>query len=559
MAREDFSAAVRARGIRRTALVGGVSILGLIVGGGAVSAAELGPLVAVSPGPSPVAGCTADDVARQKAACEAAGSPCFLYPNTEIEPWVDVNPTDRRNLVAGWQQDRWSNGGARTNFSAYSRDGGRSWTKVRVPRTSLCTGGTFARNSDPWVSIAPNGTAYFMTLAFQPDRPDGGFGANAMLVNRSTDGGASWGPPKTLILDTNGQVLNDKNSLTADPTDPSYAYAVWDRLRDFTLPPVAGERAAVAPADRVVRGMDGVELARERVRRQQREAVARAARGEPEPRQLEVFFEGPTYLARTVNGGASWQPAREIYDPGPNAQTINNLVVVPPNGNVIDVFTDILPNGTPRIALLRSRDKGATWERRPTIAEVIAFSQTGTITPDEQQPVRDAAILFDVAVDRNDGRLYLVWQDARFHGVDQVAFSRSDDNGATWSAPIRIDRTPPNRNPLREQAFVPSIEVAPGGGLVVTYYNFQNDTAGNGEATDYWSVSCPGDCTRRASWGGVRRLTRRSFDMLDAPVARGHFLGDYMGLVRAGRVVHPVFGIATAPDRTTLFTRRIVY
>jgi hypothetical protein len=145
------------------------------------------------------------------------------YPNTEIEPWVDANPTNLRNLIAGWQQDRWSNGGARGNVSAYSRDGGRTWTKVPVPGTALCSGGLFARNSDPWVSISPNGTAYFMTLAFQPDRSDGGFGANAMLVNRSLDGGASWGPPTTLILDTNGQVLNDKNSLTADPTNPSFA------------------------------------------------------------------------------------------------------------------------------------------------------------------------------------------------------------------------------------------------------------------------------------------------------------------------------------------------
>ena len=46
--------------------------------------------------------------------------------------------------------------------------------------------------------------------------------------------------------------------------------------------------------------------------------------------------------------------------------------------------------------------------------------------------------------------------------------------------------------------------------------------------------------------------------MLDAPVARGHFLGDYMGLVAAGEVAHPVFGIAEAPrNRTSLYTRRI--
>ena len=77
--------------------------------------------------------------------------------------------------------------------------------------------------------------------------------------------------------------------------------------------------------------------------------------------------------------------------------------MVPPNGNVIDFFTDILPNGALRLALLRSFDKGATWEQRPTIVTTMSFSLTGTITPDLQEPVRDAAILFDVAVDRTSG------------------------------------------------------------------------------------------------------------------------------------------------------------
>ena len=181
-----------------------------------------------------------------------------------------------------------------------------------------------------------------------------------------------------------------------------------------------------------------------------------------------------------------------------------HLIAVPPNGNVIDFFTDILPNGTPRLALLRSFDKGETWEAKPTIITIMSFSFTGTITPDLQEPVRDGAILFDVAVDRVTGRLYIVWQDTRFRGIDQVAFSQSSDNGATWSRPIRIDRTPPNANILRQQAFVPSIEVGPDGELVVTYYNFQNDTAETPEATDYWSVFCSSDCTRRAGRGGRR-------------------------------------------------------
>ncbi|HEX6010612.1 MAG TPA: sialidase family protein, partial [Geminicoccaceae bacterium] len=497
---------------------GGLAALGVaMLATGPLAAAEQGRLVRVTPGASPFANCTADDLALQEAVCSAVGAPCVNYPNTEIEPWVDANPTDPRNLIAGWQQDRWSNGGARGNVTAFSKDGGRTWTRVLVPGTSLCSGGLFARNSDPWVSVSPNGTAYFMTLAFQPDRSDGGFGANAMLVNRSTDGGASWGPPVTLIQDTNGQVLNDKNSLTADPTNPSFAYAVWDRLRDFTLPEaqqagIAALAAATKPAI-----MDGVAIAREWVRRQKAEAAATGA-AQAAPAQLVVEFEGPATFTRTTDGGASWGPPEIIYDPGPNAQTIGNLVAVPPNGNVIDFFVDIPPNGVLRLALLRSFDKGANFESTPTYIENVSFSLTGTITPDLQEPVRDAAILFDVAVDRDSGALYIVWQDTRFRGVDEVAFSRSLDNGQSWSTPVRINRTPASGNLLRQQAFVPSIEVAANGKLVVTYYDFRNDR-GEGELTDHWAVFCSADRTRRASWGEELRLTRRSFDMLDAPIA----------------------------------------
>jgi hypothetical protein len=63
----------------------------------------IGNLVQIS-GPSPFADCTADHVATQTG---------MVYLDSEIEPWVDVNPIDSGNIVAGWQQDRWSSGGSR--------------------------------------------------------------------------------------------------------------------------------------------------------------------------------------------------------------------------------------------------------------------------------------------------------------------------------------------------------------------------------------------------------------------------------------------------------------
>ena len=232
--------------------------------------------------------------------------------------------------------------------------------------------------------------------------------------------------------------------------------------------------------------------------------------------------------------------------------------MVPPSGTVFDFFTEISPNGGTRIGLIRSFDKGATW-RGPRYAAAIA-TVYGVVTPDTEELVRDASILFDVAVDRRNGNLYLVWQDVRFSGVDEVAFAMSTDGGNRWSAPVKISKTPRNRNELREQVFVPSVEVAANGKLVVTYYDFRFDRDDGREATDYWAVFCdPGreNCRQSASWGDEARLTNRSFNMLDAPIAGGYFLGDYMGLVAANNVVHPVFGEAVRPDVTNLYTRRL--
>jgi hypothetical protein len=504
---------------------------------------DLGQLRKIS-GPSPFADCTADDVGSQ------IGT---NYPNTEIEPQIAANPTDARNLIAGWQQDRWSNGGSRGLVAGFTRDG-RSWTSVPIPKITRCTGGPYQRASDPWVDVGPTGTAYFMSLAFNEDRPTGAFGPNAMYVSRSQNGGRSWSDPIALKKDKAGQFLNDKNSLTADPNDPDLAYAVWDRLRDFTLPPSGGE--ASAQSESAVKAKagagDGVVAARQRA--QQLAALSKAGR-----QPTTVFFKGPTYFTRTINGGDSWEKAHEIYDPGPNAQTINNIVVVPPSGSVLDFFTDITPNGGTRIGILRSFDKGQTF-RGPRYAATIA-TVFGSVTPDTQELVRDASILFDVAADQRNGNIYLVWQDVRFSGVDEIAFAMSKDGGQSWSDPIRINKTPRDRNHiLRQQAIVPTVEAGPDGKIVVTYYDYRFDRDDGREATDYWAVICDSnslDCGKSSNWGIELRLTEKSFNMLHAPVARGYFLGDYMGLAHARSRVYPAFGLADGNDVTKIFTRPI--
>ncbi len=465
-----------------------------------------------------------------------------LFVDSEVEPWVVVNPTDSDNIVAFWQQDRWSNGGARSNVAGVSIDGGAAWDPVVVPGLTVCSGGDFERASDPWLSFAPDGTLHQMSLVFDIDPPQnrpGGFGRNGMMVSKSTDGGETWSEPILLVDESNPRFLHDKNSLTADPTDANFVYAVWDRLQLSAGDTIDPENLAPVPPPAF-----GV--------------------------RFGFGFKGPIYFARSTDGGDTWEQARPIYDPGANDQTIGNQIVVLPDGTVIDFFTELLnvensdqegPGFNYDLALLRSPDKGETWlPRGKPIRFARIFTSFGAVTPDDEVPVRDGNRLFDVAVDPDNGNLYVVWQDTRFRGVEEVAFSMSTDGGFTWSEPIRINQTPADTaNPLRQQAFLPSVEVADG--IVgVTYYDFRNDENDetSGELADHWFVYCENNCSNPASWmGNELRLTDSSFDYLEAPFARGLFLGDYVGLASDGTDFLAFFQQSFASDPASGFFRRI--
>jgi hypothetical protein len=466
------------------------------------------------------------------------------FLDSEVEPWVDVNPTGADNIVAFWQQDRWSNGGARANVAGVSLDGGASWQTVVVPGLTNCSppnpGGTdldFDRASDPWVSFAPDGTLHQISLVFDADPALANFGPNGLAVSKSEDGGLTWSDPILIIEDDQPNILNDKQSLTADSTDADFVYAVWDRLR--------------VPVGAVINPENVIGLG----------------------------FKSPFFFARSTDGGDTWERARRIYDPGGNNQTIGHQLVVLPDGMLVDFFDEILnfrnDDGGAQfdlnLSLLRSPNKGVTWLPRGRPVRVADIQALSVVTPDEEQGIRDADILFDVAVDPVSGNLYAVWQDSRFSGFafDEIAFMMSTDGGLTWSEPIRVNQTPGNSaNPLREQAFIPSVVVAGDDGTVtVTYYDFRNDVdTAEVELVDHFAVHCHAegeDCSDPASWadpGDEVLLTASSFNILEAPVARELFIGDYVGLASDGSDFLSVFAKSGEPagDPATIFFRRAV-
>jgi hypothetical protein len=429
--------------------------------------------------PYPDGGDPTDPVAVTQ--CNGGPQTGLLYRNSEAEPYLAVNPTNPNNMIAGWHQDRWSNGAAQGLGAAFTNDGGETWTFVNIPFTR-CSGaeagsaGDYERASDPWIGFGPDGTAHYMALVADntPNR-------NGMAVARSDDGGATWTAPQIIkALPAKDRVaaslFHDKNSITADPGDPNLVYATWTLFR---------------------RGVTSL------------------------------------LVARSTDGGETWGPPIPIgtfgtVKPAEVAYFRQGAqIVVLPDGTLVNAFYRILFDQknvviTFEQAVFRSTD-GVHWER--TDIAVDDFDPATAIDIELGIPVRDASQIPDIAVGPS-GSLYITWQRANSLGLVEVVMSKSLDKGLTWSAPVRV-------SPLEEddgvQSFLPAVSVNADGTVGVLYYDFRNDVSGDAElSTDVHLRLFDADLTPL----GERRLTDASFDMRQMVITgdRGYFPGDYVGL-----------------------------
>jgi len=447
-----------------------------------------------------------------------------LYQNAEVETHVAVNPTDPNNVVAYWQQDRWSDGGAHGLLAGYSSNGGMTWA-FSGPRFSRCSGGAglgnagdYQRATDPWLSFGPNGRLHAIGLVF-----DNSTARNAVLAAFSDNGGATWSTPRIVRFDNPraiGNNFNDKETLTADPFNANLVYATWQRI--------------VSPSPRA--SQKGYENA--------------------------FTWYSEAYFARSTNGGQSWETARPIWrERGRHMQAIGNQVEVLPDGTLINGFNMIRAISNRHrlrgysVALVRSTDKGVTWSDDEIVVNRLLVDEV--TDPDDGHDVRTGDILPDWAVDRSNtatrGNLYVVWMDRRFNDADHndILLARSTDGGLTWGAPVVVDRTPRGVD-----AFTAMVDVDSSGRVSVSYYDFRNDRSGDAVlSTDFWAAhSHDGGL----SFSDENRLTTDPFDMRTAPDALGYFVGDYTGLDHFGTTFHPAWVEANdgnLANRTDVFHR----
>ena len=433
------------------------------------------------------------------------------FKDTEVEPLVAVNPTNPQNVIGVFQEDRWSDGGAHGLLAAVSFNGGSSYVNDWA-EFSACSDRPetpefehLPRATDPWVSFDAAGRAYQVGLPII----DGSLtGESAITTSYSDDGGLTWSAPVDVTRqnDPAGAVFLDKQSITADPYHAGRAWATW---------------------------IQGNLPGREHQRRQARTRVLL-------PRHADDLPDG---RRRADLVDAQAMTNANLYAQG-------NQIVVQPDGTLIDsqaiLFkgSGIQPNlNGLYMAVMRSTDGGAHWSSPTTIAPIrtVGVSADG-------QPLRVGDYLPDLAVDPSTGTLYITWADGLGGATNKIVLSRSTDGGRHWSTPTVVSHHD------SAQSFNHAVAIGNDGELAVLYYDdFRNDSR-SGIPTDVY-LRHSGD--GGATWSAPQLLT--SFDLANAPISRGYFVGDYQGLAPIGpRGLLAFFGVTgNRPESANVLSIRL--
>jgi hypothetical protein len=475
------------------------ALLSACGGGGGSTASNPPPPAPPVPSTIQVSGASALSPTCGLAVANQAALPAEVPAfNSAVQPQLAANLSNPQQLYGVYEQDRWDAIGTRAINFASSSNGGVTWSGITPLPFSACggpgAGAAYDRASDPSIAVGQSGTIYASALAFSA----GGFlaagGTSAVLVTRSTDGGATWQTPTVAISDpgtvAGPNYFNDRDAIAADPNGPD-VYLLWDQISNVS----------------------GASM--------------------------------PTYLAHSGDGGAHWSAAKIIYQPGPLTQTFNNQPLVLPNGDVVDIFTVI--NGFfGQLTAIRSTDHGANWLPSPGVL-IAPITTVGTINPTNSAiPIRDSANMAQTAVDPVSGTLAAVWQDSSPSGGlrDGIVLSLSHDEGATWSAPAQVNAVP------TVAAFNPMVHFGSNGRIAVTYYDFRDYVSGSTTlSTGLWlreSADGGKTWTEKRLYGPFDLNSAARADLTAGSTGNALFLGDQQGLAWTGVAWTALFAATNA-------------
>ena len=338
------------------------------------------------------------------------------------EEQVAVSPKDPNNLVAAWRDFRL---GYRRVGWGYTLDGGATWTEG-----GLLSGTPYQRHSDPGVDVDTAGVFTVHVLSF-----DNGVDYNGLFSLRSYDGGQTFWPIWTTIVDGVVGAFEDKQLMAIDRTGgPTTGnnYVAWTRFTEVS------EIFCVASTN------DGISFGNPRL-------VSDFPNVQwPEP---AVGTNGEVYVAwvsyynhaimfdRSFDAGVTWGTDRVLAPYAFSPGNINGGIYTFPfpaldvdifggqyDGRIYCAFADRGPAGTLDIFLTYSDNQGDTWSLRKRVnddspdLDVDQFHHWLTVNP--------------------DGVVSIVWLDRRldpeFNYLWDVFITHSFDGGQTFTPNQRI-------------------------------------------------------------------------------------------------------------------------
>ena len=245
-------------------------------------------------------------------------------------------------------------------------------------------------------------------------------------------------------------------------------------------------------------------------------------------------------LARSTDAGNTWSPPARVSDQGGDCvdsdSTVEGAVpAIGPNGEVYLSWSG--PRG---ILFDKSTDGGVTFGK-----DVLVTSQPGGWdfnVPGLQRCNGFPVTCCDASASPYRGAIYIMWSDQR-NGQDNtdIFLVKSTDQGATWGAVKRV-----NDDATKTHQFFPWMVVDQTTGyLSIVFYDRRTST---GNATDVYLA--------RSTNGGDTFSNTRISQSSFSPTT-SYFLGDYIHVVAASHVIHPIW---TRVDSTgsTVWTASII-
>jgi hypothetical protein len=426
----------------------------------------------------------------------------------QTEPHLAVNPKDPDHLILGVIDYNLP------NIAIYvSLDGGATWQgpfQPKYPAYDLGSAG------DPTVAFDRRGNAYAAQISLGLEEfsiysiPYEAV-VSAVVVASSSDGGFAWGPSR--VASRAGV------RVSVDPT---------------VTQGKAGE-VSVGFLDKpwMVVGPDPTDTSRDRIyvsytRFEVKYSIIVVLGG-------QFFFFGEPVVETTIevtssgDGGRTWTrpvavspTVRSVLGDPTKARVVQGSnMAVAPDGTLYVAWVDTLDDGPFRgrgeLWVARSRDGGRSFFR-PVRAAVITEIDYSPRTAS----FRAWASEFPQLAAAPDGTVYMVYV-ARPEGRElddgDVFIIRSEDMGARWSAPIRV-----NDDHTDRFQFFPSVAVDPKGVVHVMWGDFRQDPA-----ESWYHIYYSRSEDRGRSWLENTRVT----DFPSNPnfgFPNGLFIGDYFSI-----------------------------